>query len=109
SSEKQLRKLSEFLSHPGLRLPSRASARSCRFPKIDGARLVFGDAADRIEGHRASSLANDLCGRDSRLGRVQLEWTAQKKPKLKRNHGGGEGRSNQSCQFLRPGFALRFG
>ena len=27
-----------------------------------GEKLVFGDAADPIEGHRASSLANDLCG-----------------------------------------------
>ncbi len=27
-----------------------------------GAKLVFGDAAEPIEGHRASSLANDLCG-----------------------------------------------
>src|SRR5260370_22525672 len=30
-----------------------------------GAKLVSGDAADPIEGHGASSLANDLSGRDS--------------------------------------------
>src|SRR6266446_4214086 len=39
-----------------------------------GAKLVFGEAADAIEGHRASSLANDLCGRDSRLGRRRIKW-----------------------------------
>ena len=38
-----------------------------------GAKLVFGEAADPIEGHRASSLANDLCGRDSRLGRRRVK------------------------------------
>src|SRR5229473_4968379 len=30
-----------------------------------GAKLLSGDAAEPIEGHRASSLANDLSGRDS--------------------------------------------
>src|SRR5438034_8995859 len=39
-----------------------------------GAKLVLGDAADPIEGYRASSLANDLCGRDSRSGRRRIKW-----------------------------------
>ena len=34
-----------------------------------GAKLVFGDAGDPVKGHCASSLANELCGRDSRWGR----------------------------------------
>src|SRR3990172_4519463 len=38
-----------------------------------GAKLVFGDAGDPIEGHRASSLANDLCGRDSGWGRRRVK------------------------------------
>src|SRR5260370_37538079 len=38
-----------------------------------GAKLVFGEAADPIEGHRASSLTNDLCGRDSRLCRRRVK------------------------------------
>src|ERR1051325_11796482 len=39
-----------------------------------GKKLVFGDAADPIEGHCASSLANDLCGGDFRLGRRRIKW-----------------------------------
>src|SRR5437899_5259745 len=39
-----------------------------------GAKLGFGDAADPIERYRASSLANDLCGRDLRLGRRRVKW-----------------------------------
>src|SRR2546427_3070970 len=38
-----------------------------------GAKLVFGETADSIEGHRASSLANDLCSRDSGLGRRRVK------------------------------------
>src|SRR5437870_7227697 len=38
------------------------------------AKLVVGDARDPIEGHRASSLANDLCGRDSRSGSRRVKW-----------------------------------
>src|SRR2546426_4414214 len=38
-----------------------------------GAKLVSGDAGDLIKGHRASSLANDLGGRNSRWGRRRVK------------------------------------
>ena len=48
-----------------------------------GAKLVFGDAGEPIEGHRTSSLANDLCGRDSGFCRRRVKRTGRVRTCLK--------------------------